>query len=85
MAPAHAFELHLLGFPEFLEIHNYEELKDQSVVVIVALEDIMMYITIVYFCTPIEDVFPSFWDVIIMYGHIGKPSVVSRGNSPHVK
>ena len=39
-----------------------------SVVVFVTSEDILMYIIIVYCCTPIGDVFPSFWDVIIMYG-----------------
>ena len=53
-----------------------------SVLVIVTLEDILMYITIVYCCTPIEDVFLSIQDVIIVYGHWGKPSIVSRGNSP---
>ena len=40
-----------------------------SVVVIVNLDDILMYITIVYCCTPIEDVCSSFGDVTIMYGH----------------
>ena len=39
-----------------------------SVVVIVTSKDIPMYITIVYCCTPIRDVFPSFRDVIIVYG-----------------
>ena len=39
------------------------------VVVIVTLEDIVMYIIIVFCCTPIKDVFPSFWDVIVVYGH----------------
>ena len=38
-----------------------------SVVVIVTSEDIIMYIIIVYYCTPIGYVFPSFWDVIIVY------------------
>ena len=55
------------------------------VVVIVTSEDILMYITIVYCCTPIEDVCSSFVDVIIVYGHWGKPSVVIQGNSPQVK
>ena len=32
-----------------------------SVVVFVTLEDIQIYIIIVYCCTPIEDVFPPFW------------------------
>ena len=40
-----------------------------SVDVIVTLEDILMYITIVQCCTPIKYVFPSFQDAIIMYGH----------------
>ena len=40
-----------------------------SVVVIVNSEDILMYITIVYCCTPIGDVCSSFGDVIIVYGH----------------
>ena len=40
-----------------------------SVVVFVTSEDIMMYIIIVYFCTPIGDVFSSSQDVIIVYGH----------------
>ena len=40
-----------------------------NVVVIVTSEDILMYITIVYCCIPIRDVFPSFWDIIIVYGH----------------
>ena len=40
-----------------------------SVVVIVTQKDIMMYITILYCCTPIGDVFPSFWDITIVYGH----------------
>ena len=55
------------------------------VVVVVTLEDILMYITIVYCCTPIRDVCSSFGDFIIAYGHLGKPSVVSQGNSPQVK
>ena len=38
-------------------------------VVIVTLEHIMMYIIIVYCCTPTVDVFPSFDDVIIVHGH----------------
>ena len=40
-----------------------------SVVVFVNLEDILMYIIIVYCCTPIGDVLSSFQDVIIVYGH----------------
>ena len=40
-----------------------------SVVVILTPKDILMYIIILYWCTPIKDVFPSFWYVIIMYGH----------------
>ena len=39
-----------------------------SVDVFVTSEDIMMYIIIVCYCTPIEDVFASFQDVIIVYG-----------------
>ena len=55
------------------------------VVLFVTSEDIMMYIIIVYCCTPIGDVFTSFQDAIIVYGHWGKPSIVSRGNSPQLK
>ena len=51
----------------------------------VTLEDIMMYTIIVYRCTIIGDVFSSFLDAIIVYGHWGKPSVVSRGSSPQVE
>ena len=39
--------------------------KEVHVAVIVTLKDIIMYIIIVYCCTPIGDVFPSFWDVTI--------------------
>ena len=41
-----------------------------------------MYDIIVYCFTPIEDVFPSIQDVIIVYGHWGKTFVVSGGSSP---
>ena len=44
-------------------------LDDVVVVVIVTSEDILMYITIVYCCTPIGDVCSSFGDLIIVYGH----------------
>ena len=45
----------------------------------------MMYIIIVYYCTPIGDVFSSFRDVIIVYGHWGKPFIVSWGSSPQIE
>ena len=35
----------------------------------VTLEVILLYITIVFYCTSIEDVFPPFGDVIIVFGH----------------
>ena len=60
-------------------------LSSKPIVVIVTLEDILMYITIVYCCNPIEDVCSSFGDVIIVYGQWDKPHIVSRGNIPHVK
>ena len=41
----------------------------ESVDVIVTSEDILMYITIVYCCTPIGYVCYYFSDVIIVYGH----------------
>ena len=44
-------------------------MQELPLVVIVTYEDIMMHIIIVYYCTTIEDVFPSFRDVIIVYGH----------------
>ena len=53
--------------------------------VFVTSEDIMMYIIIVCCCTPIGDVFTSYEDFIIVYGHWGKPSFVSRGSSPQIE
>ena len=41
----------------------------KTVVVIITLEYILMYITIVYCCTPIGVVCFSFGDVINVYGH----------------
>ena len=55
-----------------LENVSLKKLLDEGikyVVVFVTLEDILMYMIIVYCCTPIGDVFPSFRDVIIVYGH----------------
>ena len=40
-----------------------------SVVVILTSEDSLMYIIIVYCCTPTRDVCSSFGDAIIVYGH----------------
>ena len=53
-----------------------------SVVVFVTSEDIMMYIIIVYCCTPIGYVFTFFQDAIIFYGPWGTTSIVIRGSSP---
>ena len=39
------------------------------VVLIVTLEYVLIYISILYCCTPIEDVRSAFGDVIIVYGH----------------
>ena len=51
------------------EIQEMHSRKKIHVVVIVIFEDILMYIISVYCCTPIEGVFPSVRDVIIIYGH----------------
>ena len=40
--------------------------------------DILRYIIIIYCCTPIGNVVPSFRDVIIVYAHWGKPYVVQH-------
>ena len=46
----------------------YELVANNGIVdVFVTSEDILMYIIIVCCCTPIGDMFPSFWDVIIVY------------------
>ena len=50
-----------------MEVKYMKYLED--VVVFVTSEDIVMYIIIVYCCTPIGDVFPSFRNVITIHGH----------------
>ena len=78
------FPMTTSAFGNSIFSHHYDIylLHAGIVVLIVTSEYILMYITIVYCCTPIKDVFPSFHDVIIVYGHRGKPSVISWGDSP---
>ena len=54
-----------------VDMENIEAWRSQThdfVVVSATSEDIMMYIIILYCCTPIIDVFSSFQDAIIVYG-----------------
>ena len=51
--------------------------KAINVDVFVTSEGILMYIIILCCCTPIEDLFSSLRDVIIVYGPWGTTSILS--------